>query len=124
MSTTKTIVVQLPDSEKKVTYLFMPFINLYVVSDARGFGQNWVQVKFFRGIYETHLALGTDPDDEITSIARFLAEAVIKKKEKLAKINEEMVGVTLEVTVTFSISLRDRDPSTIRFVKQEFEKLL
>lgn len=111
-------VFQLPDSNVQITFLFLPKLNLYVISDAKGFGQNWVRVTFFRNIFETQLLMGLDNDDIISSIARHLAETVVKKK--LANTSSELVSID-EINLTFSISLRNTNPSVVRLIKKQFD---
>lgn len=111
-------VFQLPDSNVQITFLFLPKLNLYVISDAKGFGQNWVRVTFFRNIFETQLLMGIDNDDIISSIARHLAETVVKKK--LANTSSELVSID-EINLTFSISLRNTNSSVVRLIKKQFD---
>lgn len=72
-------------------------------------------------MYDTELLLGNNPNESISSMARFLSESVINKM--LANSPDELLAVD-EIKLIFSISLRNSDPKIVRFIKQEFNKLL
>lgn len=117
----KSKVFQLPESNVQVTLLYMPNLDLYVISDAKGFGPNWIKVTYYRNVYDVRLMMGIDNDDVLTSIARHLAESVVKKR--LANTGDQLLAVD-EIKFTFSISLRNKEPKTIRLIKDKFEELL
>lgn len=117
----KSHVFQLPESEVQITFLYLPSLELYVISDAKGFGQNWVRVTYYGKTYDTQLLIGENKDELTSSIARHLAEKIVKKK--LVDTGNELVAVD-EINVTFSISLRNKDPKIIRLIKEQFDKHL
>lgn len=118
----QSLIVPLPESpETRVTFLTLPWLKLYVISDAKGFGATWIQVTYNRKMYDTELLLGNNPNESISSMARFLSESVINKM--LANSPDELLAVD-EIKLIFSISLRNSDPKIVRFIKQEFNKLL
>lgn len=119
--TNKSKVFQLPESNVQVTLLYMPKLDLYVVSDAKGFGPNWIKVAYHRNVFDASLMMGIDNDDVLTSIARHLAESVVKKR--LANAGDQLLAVD-EIKLTFSISLRNKEPKTIRLIKEKFDELL
>ncbi|KAH9393558.1 hypothetical protein TYRP_021693 [Tyrophagus putrescentiae] len=119
--TNKSKVFQLPESNVQVALLYMPKLDLYVITDAKGFGQNWIKVTYYRNVYDASLMMGIDNNDVLTSIARHLAESVVKRR--LAKSTDQLMAVD-EIKLTFSISLRNKEPKVIRFIKEKFEELL
>lgn len=116
----KVHTFKLPDSDVQITFVLIPELDLYIITDAQKFGRDWIQVTYFRKVYSTNLLMGVDPDDIITSISRFLAEPVIKNK--LAKC-DELTSVS-ELKLMFNISLRNNDPKNVRLIKNVFEDLL
>lgn len=119
--TNKSKVFQLPESNVQVALLYMPKLDLYVITDAKGFGQNWIKVTYYRNVYDASLMMGIDNNDVLTSIARHLAESVVKRR--LAKSTDQLMAVD-EIKLTFSISLRNKEPKVIRLIKEKFEELL
>ncbi|KAI2799921.1 hypothetical protein BLOT_012132 [Blomia tropicalis] len=116
----KSHVFCLPNSGTEITFIYVADIDLFVITDAKGFGQNWVRVSFCRNIYECKLLMGNDRDD-VSSIARHFSENIIK--QKLENTSDELASIK-EINLTFSISLRNKDPATIRLIKEEFDKNL
>ena len=116
----KSHVFSLPGGQQ-IILLYLPAIDLYVISDAKGFGPNWIQVTYCSKVYQTNLLAGVDNDSVLTSIARFMAEKIVKKK--LSSSRNELTSVQ-EITITFSISLRNIDSKMIRLIREEFDKEL
>lgn len=117
----KATVLELAECNTRISLVVVPELNLYIITDARGFGPNWIQVTHHQKVFSATLLMGTDPDDTVTSIARFLANVVVKKQ--LASSKDE-VSIADEMKLVFNISLRDKDPKNLRQIKEAFEKLL
>nr|XP_027199332.1 uncharacterized protein LOC113793486 [Dermatophagoides pteronyssinus] len=111
--------IKLTDNSPTITMVYLPDINLYVISDAKGFGQHWIRVSYCQKIYDTKLLLGMDADDYMTSIARHFAQSIIKYK--LSTIQDPLIMVK-EIVLNFSISLKDKDPKYIKMIGEEFAK--
>ena len=45
--------IKLTDNSPTITMVYLPDINLYVISDAKGFGQHWIRVSYCQKIYDT-----------------------------------------------------------------------
>ncbi|KAH7642147.1 hypothetical protein DERF_003186 [Dermatophagoides farinae] len=111
--------IKLSENSPTITLVYLPNLNLYVITDAKGFGQHWIRVSYCQKVYDTKLLLGIDADDYMTSIARHFAEPIIKYK--LSTIQDPLIMVK-EIVLTLSISLRDKDPKHIKMICEEFAK--
>ena len=118
----KTHEMFLEDGDRKVTFLKIRALNLYVISDARGFGNNWIKVSHTDKTFDSVPLMGPDTEQNMTSIARFFASAVIKHREQLIGVID--MKKKKKTDMLFSISLRDTSPKVIREIKEEFQKLL
>ncbi|OTF71392.1 hypothetical protein BLA29_000737 [Euroglyphus maynei] len=92
--------------------VYIPDLNLYVITDAKGFGQHWIRVSYCQKIYDTKLLLGVD--DYMTSIARHFAEPIIQ--HKLSTIHDPLIMVK-EIVLNFN-----KDPKYIKMIGEEFAK--
>ncbi|UXI20261.1 hypothetical protein NH340_JMT06204 [Sarcoptes scabiei] len=108
----------LDETGEKITFIYVPFLKLFIISDVDGCGPNWFQVKYFQKIYDIKSIFGSDLNDEYSAIVRFLSEPVVAFY--LSKSNDQVLGD--EINLQFSISLRNKNPSTIRAIRDEFIK--
>lgn len=63
-------------SKRSITLFKVPKLNLYVISDCKNFGSNWIEVTFSNKIYSTKYWMGEN-EDLFSVIARKFAQDVV-----------------------------------------------
>ena len=63
-------------SGTSISFLKIPNLNLYVISDCNNFGSNWIEVNHSNKVYTTRYLMGQD-EDLFSAIARKFAQDII-----------------------------------------------
>lgn len=113
---------RLPDSDTTITFVYLPSLRLFVVTDGHCFGQNWIRVSYHLDNYFTDSLSGIDLNNDYPPIARYLAQPVINYLTKSNTVNNDQIIIAEEIFIYFSISLSNKDPKNIRIIRNEFEK--
>ena len=66
----------------KIYFISVPSLELYIISDTKNFGPNWILVNFENNIYTTRILLGSN-SDLYSPIARHFAQKIIGKLKNL-----------------------------------------
>lgn len=68
-------------ANNEIMFMKIPNLNLFVITDCKNFGSNWIEVKVVNKIYTTKCLLGENPD-LFSCLARRFAEDILGKYKK------------------------------------------
>lgn len=63
-------------SNRSILLFKVPNLNLYVISDCKNFGSNWIEVNYSNKVYTTKYLMGQN-EDLFSAIARRFAQDII-----------------------------------------------
>lgn len=63
-------------AKRSILLFKIPNLNLYVISDCKNFGSNWIEVNYYNKVYTTKYLLGHN-EDLFSAIARRFAQDII-----------------------------------------------